>query len=112
MAVNPATGEEMPVWVADYVLGGYGSGAIMAVPAHDARDHEFAEAFGLPIRAVVAPAEESATSPTANGSGPFAGRTLFFGSCWPDDLLCLRMCWMAFVKETFVKETNVMSRLY
>jgi leucyl-tRNA synthetase len=50
---NPATGEELTVWVADYVLMEYGTGAIMAVPAHDERDREFAEAFGLPIRPVI-----------------------------------------------------------
>ncbi|HTK39628.1 MAG TPA: leucine--tRNA ligase [Patescibacteria group bacterium] len=57
-AINPATGERMPIWVADYVLWGYGTGAIMAVPAHDERDHEFAEKFSLPIIEVVkAPAD-------------------------------------------------------
>jgi leucyl-tRNA synthetase len=54
-ARNPATGESVPVWIADYVLMEYGTGAIMAVPAHDERDFEFATAFGLPIRQVVEP---------------------------------------------------------
>ena len=54
-ATNPASGEPVPVFVADYVLAGYGGGAIMAVPAHDQRDLEFARAFGLPIRVVVRP---------------------------------------------------------
>ena len=48
-AVNPFTGKEVPIWVSDYVLAGYGTGAIMAVPAHDSRDYAFAKAFGLPI---------------------------------------------------------------
>ena len=48
-AINPATGTEIPIWVADYVLAGYGTGAIMAVPAHDERDRAFAETFDLPI---------------------------------------------------------------
>ncbi|WP_010539622.1 leucine--tRNA ligase [Dietzia alimentaria] len=59
-AVNPVNGQQVPVFVADYVLMGYGTGAIMAVPAHDSRDHEFATAFGLPITQVVAPADGSA----------------------------------------------------
>ncbi|MCP4836185.1 MAG: leucine--tRNA ligase [Phycisphaera sp.] len=62
-AVNPATGERIPIWTADYVLAGYGTGAIMAVPAHDQRDFEFARAFDLPIRRVVAVSgEEGPTS--------------------------------------------------
>jgi leucyl-tRNA synthetase len=53
-AINPANGEKMPIWIADYVLVSYGTGAIMAVPAHDERDYEFAKQFDLPIKAVVA----------------------------------------------------------
>jgi leucyl-tRNA synthetase len=52
-AVNPVNGESIPIWIADYVLAGYGTGAIMAVPGHDERDFEFATTFGLPIRKVV-----------------------------------------------------------
>jgi leucyl-tRNA synthetase len=55
LAVHPITGEKVPVWVADYVLGGYGTGAVMAVPGHDERDFAFAKAFGLPIVEVVSP---------------------------------------------------------
>ncbi len=56
MAVHPITGASVPIWVADYVLGGYGTGAVMAVPAHDERDFAFAKAFKLPVVQVVAPA--------------------------------------------------------
>ena len=58
-AVNPADGETVPIWVADYVLISYGTGAIMAVPAHDTRDFEFARQFDIPIRAVVDPQDAS-----------------------------------------------------
>jgi len=53
-AVHPITGEQVPVWVANFVLMGYGTGAVMAVPGHDQRDHEFANKYGLPIRQVIA----------------------------------------------------------
>jgi len=58
-AINPATGQEIPIWIADYVLGHYGTGAIMAVPAHDERDFEFAKKFNLSIIPVVKPADGS-----------------------------------------------------
>ena len=66
-ATNPVNGERLPIWIADYVLMGYGTGAIMAVPAHDQRDFEFARTFDLPIRAVVMPPDEwlAATRPGA-----------------------------------------------
>ncbi len=64
-AVNPATGKPVPVWIADYVLASYGTGAIMAVPAHDVRDHEFATTFGLPILEVVKAADQAAHKPVA-----------------------------------------------
>src|SRR4029079_11654213 len=84
-AINPVNGERIPIFVADYVLGGYGTGAIMAVPAHDERDYAFAEKFGLPIRRVVAaPGDEdrdltdgASLSPSAGerlvNSGPYTG---------------------------------------
>ncbi|KAI8470252.1 MAG: hypothetical protein J3K34DRAFT_262668 [Monoraphidium minutum] len=65
-AINPASGERVPIWVADYVLGSYGSGAIMAVPGHDARDFEFARRFGLDVKRVVA-------APGSSGGGGAEG---------------------------------------
>ncbi|WP_420541915.1 leucine--tRNA ligase [Rubrobacter calidifluminis] len=80
-ATNPATGERIPVYIADYVLLGYGTGAIMAVPAHDERDFEFATKYGLEIRPVIAPPEWDgspleeayAGEGTMVNSGPFDG---------------------------------------
>ncbi|MFD5199706.1 leucine--tRNA ligase [Streptomyces sp. NPDC058375] len=62
-ATNPVSGEKVPVFIADYVLMGYGTGAIMAVPAHDARDFAFARAFELPMRCVVQPSDGRGTDP-------------------------------------------------
>ena len=61
-AVNPLTGKEIPIWVSDYVLAGYGTGAIMAVPAHDSRDYAFARHFDLPIIPLIEGADVSAES--------------------------------------------------
>ncbi len=71
--LNPANGERMPIWVADYVLMDYGTGAIMGVPAHDERDHAFAERYDLLIRTVVAPADGN-DGPVANG-GAYVAHT-------------------------------------
>ncbi len=83
-ALNPLSGESIPIWVADYVIESYGSGAIMAVPAHDERDHAFAKRYDLQIRAVIEPAggeeaavDEAWTGPgTLINSGEFSGLTV------------------------------------
>jgi len=66
-AVNPVNDQPVPVWIADYVLWGYGTGAIMAVPAHDERDYAFAKAFGLPIREVVSGGDISTAAYIGDG---------------------------------------------
>lgn len=63
-AINPITGKEIPIWISDYVLAGYGTGAIMAVPAHDSRDFAFARHFDLPIVQVVIPEDEEESNPS------------------------------------------------
>ncbi len=79
-AVNPVTGESVPVFVADYVLTGYGTGAIMAVPAHDQRDWEFATAFGLPVVQVISGGDVTESAWTGDGtlvsSGDLDGLTV------------------------------------
>jgi leucyl-tRNA synthetase len=59
-AVNPYNGERIPIWVANYILADYGTGAIMSVPGHDARDFEFAQKYAIPIRRVIAPSDQAA----------------------------------------------------
>jgi leucyl-tRNA synthetase len=68
-ALHPVTGTRLPIWIADYVLMGYGTGAIMAVPGHDARDHAFAKTFGLPIREVIAGGERPVDDAAFEGEG-------------------------------------------
>ena len=73
MATNPVNGEEIPVWTADYVMMDYGTGAIMAVPAHDQRDFEFARKFDLPIKVVVQPEGETFDGATMAEAYPYDG---------------------------------------
>ena len=73
-AVDPATNQPVPIWVADYVLVGYGTGAIMAVPAHDERDFEFAQTFNLPIIPVVQPPDLLCPLPSPAHGGGAGGR--------------------------------------
>src|SRR6476659_7051423 len=84
-AINPVNDERIPIWIADYVLMGYGTGAIMAVPYGDERDFEFARAFDLPIVPIIDPEDESPVDPaersgayhgpgTMINSGPFTGK--------------------------------------
>ena len=68
-AIDPVNGQKVPIWVADYILGGYGTGAIMAVPAHDERDLEFAEKFDLPVVQVIEKPENSADAGCYTGEG-------------------------------------------
>jgi leucyl-tRNA synthetase len=72
-AINPVNGEQIPIWIADYVLMGYGTGAIMAVPAHDQRDFEFARKFDLPVKVVVQPQGETLDGDTMAEAWPGDG---------------------------------------
>ncbi|HWA28462.1 MAG TPA: leucine--tRNA ligase [Lacunisphaera sp.] len=82
-AINPVNGARVPIWVADYVLMGYGTGAIMAVPAHDERDYEFARQFSLPIPRVIAAADGSDTLPYV-GDGTLVNSPGYDGLAWPE----------------------------
>jgi leucyl-tRNA synthetase len=83
-AINPLNGEKIPVWVADYVLISYGTGAIMAVPAHDDRDFEFAEKFNIPIRCIISPDEKAAKAANVSVESVLAGK-----KCWTGDGLMI-----------------------
>lgn len=79
-ALNPVNGEKIPIWIADYVLISYGTGAIMAVPAHDERDFEFAQKFDLPIRCILIPERDQAEKEGTSVDDILAGK-----ACWPHD---------------------------
>ena len=75
--INPVNGSELPIFISDYVLASYGTGAIMAVPAHDERDFDFAKVFNLPIVQVVAPAESEAAKTASPDPVPYTGDAAF-----------------------------------
>ena len=77
-AINPVNGAKIPIWTADYVLATYGTGAIMAVPAHDTRDFEFATKFGLPVVCIIAPDAAEAAAAGVDPADVLAGK-----ACWP-----------------------------
>lgn len=78
-AINPVNGKKLPIWIADYVLAGYGTGAIMAVPAHDERDFAFAEKFSLPIIEVIEKPESDTSLGVYSGEGPLVNSGKFDG---------------------------------
>lgn len=87
-AINPATKQEIPVWIADYVLSTYGTGAIMAVPAHDERDFAFATKYKLPIRKVILPAPVSKLGFALNATNIAVGmkpEMRIEAECWTDE---------------------------
>jgi len=86
-AINPVTNKQIPIWISDYVLAHYGTGAVMAVPAHDERDFAFAQKFSLPVVAVIDPIYEGKVSPEIEGlSAEQVSSQVKNGSlCWPHD---------------------------
>ncbi|MBC2149293.1 leucine--tRNA ligase [Listeria booriae] len=90
-AINPANGEEMPIWIADYVLIQYGTGAIMAVPAHDERDYDFAKQFGLPIKAVLAGGNVEEEAYTGDGDHI---NSAFLDGLNKDDAIAKMIAWL------------------
>jgi leucyl-tRNA synthetase len=79
-AINPVNGDKIPIWISDYVMMGYGTGAIMAVPAHDTRDFEFAEKFGIEIKCILQPNAEEAAKAKVAVEDVLAGKV-----CWTGD---------------------------
>ena len=76
-AINPVNGEQIPIWIADYVLISYGTGAIMAVPAHDTRDFEFAQVFNIPVKCIISPDPDAAAAENIDINAVLSGN-----ACW------------------------------
>ncbi len=102
-AIRPVDGQEIPIWAADYVLMSYGTGAIMAVPAHDQRDFEFAKKYSLPVKQVMAPFFQNTEDLKLRSDKPMVRRKLVYGivrNPKNNDVLCLRWKkydWVSFV---------------
>jgi len=111
MCLNPATGEPIPVWIADYVLIEYGTGAIMAVPGHDQRDFEFARAFNLPIPRVVAAPGDDADTPLDEayvGDGTMVNSGRFDGLPWREGAKAI----VEWLEEKGLAEAQINYRLH
>jgi len=109
--LNPATGRPIPVWIADYVLIEYGTGAIMAVPGHDQRDFEFATKFDLPIPRVVAGPDEDADSPLEEayvGEGTLVNSGRFDGLPWQEGARAI----VGWLQEEGLAEAQVNYRIH
>lgn len=110
-AINPVNGEKLPIWVADYVLAGYGTGVLMAVPAHDERDNAFAKKFKLPIKSVIMPHRIDVNNPPVDGKDQVV-RDAVHGIVYDpkdDKYLCVRwkkFPWTAFVVGGVELEDN------
>ncbi|MEI7539661.1 MAG: class I tRNA ligase family protein [Candidatus Saccharibacteria bacterium] len=110
-AINPVNGEKLPIWVADYILAGYGTGAIMAVPAHDERDFAFADKFGIEIKEVVMPHRIDSNNPPVDGKN-VVERQAVHGIVYDpktDKYLCVqwkKFPWTAFVVGGVEDEDN------
>jgi len=109
-AINPATEQRIPIWIADYVLAEYGTGAIMAVPAHDQRDYEFARAFALPIVTVIEPLGAPPAEPDAAYEGP--GRLVNSGPFTGLDSEAAKRAITQWLAERGVGEARVEYRLH
>ncbi len=100
--INPVNGEKIPIWIADYVLMGYGTGAIMAVPAHDERDGEFAKKFDIAIKEVVQPSFIDSDNPPRNDKDDTTRKTVLCIIKNPEDGTYLTLRWKKHPWHTFV----------